>query len=97
MNNLREFNDDILKDCLEFREETAFCEMSSQDKKYCVYFEEIAEKILKNVPKQNKKYVQKQLDKLDENYLDYIDYWNNKYYRNGFVDSVQITIGYIKE
>ena len=97
MNNLREFNDDILKDCLEFREETAFCEMSSQDKKCCVYFEEIAEKILKNVPKQNKKYVQKQLDKLDENYLDYIDYWNNKYYRNGFVDSVQITIGYIKE
>ena len=56
MKNLREVNDDILKDCLEFREEAAFCELSSQDKKYCVYFEEIAEKILKNVPKQNKKY-----------------------------------------
>ena len=58
MNNFREVNDDILKEWLEFREETAFCEMSPQDKKYCIYFEEIVEKILKNVPKQNKKYVQ---------------------------------------
>lgn len=28
MNNFREVNDDILKEWLEFREETAFCEMS---------------------------------------------------------------------
>ena len=52
MINFREVNeDDILKEWLEFREETAFCEMSPQDKKYCIYFDEIAEKILKNVPK----------------------------------------------
>ena len=32
--NFREVNeDDILKEWLEFREETAFCEMSPQDKK----------------------------------------------------------------
>lgn len=31
--------------------------MTPQDKKYCIYFAEIAEKILRNVPKQNKKYV----------------------------------------
>ena len=36
-------------------------------KKYCIYFDEIAEKILKNVPEQNKKYVQKQLDQLEKN------------------------------
>ncbi len=53
MGNFREVNDDILKDWLEFREETAFCEMSPQDKKYCIYFDEIAEKILRNVPSQN--------------------------------------------
>ena len=28
MNNFREVNDDIIKEWLEFREETAFCEMS---------------------------------------------------------------------
>jgi RNA polymerase primary sigma factor len=46
MINFREVNEnDILKEWLEFREETAFCEMSPQDKKYCIYFDEIAEKI----------------------------------------------------
>ena len=60
MINFRKVNeDDILKEWLEIREETAFCEMTPKDKKYCIYFEEIAEKILKNVPNNNKKYVQK--------------------------------------
>ncbi len=58
MVNFRKVNEnDILKEWFDFREETAFCEMSPQDKKYCIYFDEIAEKILKNVPKQNHKYV----------------------------------------
>ncbi len=54
MKNLREVKDALLKEWLEFREETAFCEMTPQDKKYCIYFEEIAERILKNVPEQIK-------------------------------------------
>ena len=62
MNNLREVNDDILKDWLEFREETLCCTLSAEDKKHFVYFDEISERILKNVPEQNKKYVKKQLD-----------------------------------
>ena len=97
MNNLREVNDDILKDWLEFREETAFCEMSPQDKKYYIYFEEISERRLKNVPNNNKKYVQKQLDQLDKNFMDYLYYWNEKYYRNGFVDGVQLIGGCIEK
>ena len=90
MNNFREVNDDIIKEWLEFREETAFCNMTSQDKKYCIYFDELAEMILNNVPKQNKKYVQKQLDQLDKNSMEYLGYWNEKYYRNGFVDGSQL-------
>ncbi len=93
MNNLREVNDDILKDWLEFREETLLCTLSAEDKKHFVYFDDISERILKNVPEQNKKYVKKQLDLLDENFMDYIFYWNEKYYRNGFVDGVQLIIG----
>lgn len=93
MNNLREVNDDILKDWLEFREETLYCTLSAEDKKHFVYFDEISEKILKNVPEQNKKYVKKQLDLLDENFMDYIFYWNEKYYRNGFCDGVQLIGG----
>lgn len=40
-------------------------------------------KILRNVPDKNKKYVKKQLQILDDNFLDYICYWNEKYYRDG--------------
>ena len=32
----------------------------------------------------------------NNNFMDYLCYWNEKYYRNGFVDGVQITIGCIK-
>ena len=51
-----------------------------------------SENILRNVSPNNKKYVQKQLDKLDENYLDYIGYWNDKYYRAGFEDCLNLVI-----
>ena len=90
MKNLREVKDDLLKEWIEFREETAFCEMSTQDKKYCICFDEITEKILKNVSKKNKKYVKKQLDELDKNFMDYLYYWNEKYYRNGFADVIEL-------
>ena len=93
MNNFREVNDDILKDWLDIREQEVFCEMSEQDKQYCIGFDELSKNILKNVPKQNKKYVQKQLEQLDKNFMDYLCYWNEKYYRNGFVDGVQIIVG----
>ena len=93
MNNFREVNDDIIKEWLEFREETVFCEMSPEDKKHNIYFEEVAEKILKNVPNKNKKYVKNQLDMLDQNFMDYLYYWNEKYYRNGFVDGSKLVIG----
>lgn len=85
MKNLREVKDDLLKEWIEFREETAFIELAPQDKKYCIYFEEIAEKIL-----ENKKYVQKQLDQLEKNFMDYLYYLNEKYYRNGFVDVIEL-------
>ena len=87
--NFREVNeDDILKEWLEYREETAFCTLSPQDKKYCINFDEISENILKNVPNQNKKYVQKQLQQLEKNFMDYLYYGNEKYYRNGFADVI---------
>ena len=93
MKNLREVNDDILKDWLSFREEDLCSLTCDEDRKHFVYFDEITEKILKNVPEQNKKYVEKQLKQLDDNFFDYICYWNEKYYRNGFRDGVQLIGG----
>ncbi len=93
MKNLREVNDDILKDWLLFREEDISSLKCEEDKKHWIYFDEISERILKNVPEQNKEYVQKQLNKLDDNFMNYICYWNEKYYRNGFCDGIEIITG----
>lgn len=93
MGNFREVNDDILRDWLSIREQEVFCTLTGEDKKHPYYFDELSENILKNVPKQNQKYVKKQLEILDKNFMDYLSYWNEKYYRNGFVDGVQIISG----
>lgn len=74
MNNFRNVNDDILRDWLSFREETLFCTLSDEDKKHFVYFDEISERILNNIPKQNRKFVEKQLELLNSGFLDYIVY-----------------------
>lgn len=97
MNNFREVNDDILKEWLSFREESISGRLTKEDKKHYIYFDEIATNILRNVPKQNQKYVRNQLDRLDKNFIDYLCYWNEKYYRNGFVDGSQLVMGYFDE
>ena len=97
MNNFREVNDDILKEWLSFREESISGRLTKEDKKHYINFDEIAANILRNVPKQNKKYVRNQLDRLDKNFIDYLCYWNEKYYRNGFVDGSQLVMGCVEE
>lgn len=93
MENLREVKDDLLMEWLVFREETVICVVSAEDKKHKIQFEEIYNRILKNVPNQNSQYVKAQLELLDKNYMDYLDYWNEKYYRNGFVDGIELLKG----
>ncbi len=93
MKNLREVNDDILKDWLMFREDDLCSLTCDEDRKHFVYFDEISDKILNSIPKQNKDFVKKQLNILDDNFLDYLGYWNEKYYRNGFVDGSQLVMG----
>ena len=97
MNNFREVNDDILKEWLSFREETISGRLTKEDKKHYINFDEIAANILRNVPKQNQKYVKNQLARLDKNFIDYLCYWNEKYYRNGFVDGSQLVMGCFEE
>lgn len=91
--NMREVNDDILRDWLIFREETICSISNAEDKKHFIYFDEISEKIINSIPKTNREFVQKQLNKLDDNFMDYVGYWNEKYYRNGFCDGVELISG----
>ena len=68
-----------------------------EDKEHLVCFDEISDKILKFIPKQNRDFVRKQLNILNNNFLDYLGYWNAKHYRNVFCDGVQILSGCIEE
>ena len=95
MNNFRNVNDDILKEWLNFREETDLAFINDADRKHTVKFDDFSEKILNSIPKQNRKIVEKQLKLLNSSFLDYIVYWNEKYYRNGFCDGIELIIGCI--
>lgn len=92
MKKFEEVNNDILKDLFEIREETLGNNLSDEDKRHEILIDEISEKILNNVSGHSIEYVKKQLDLLDDNLLDYICYWNEKYYRSGFVDGMRIAI-----
>ena len=93
MINFREVNDDILKEWFEIRDDVLFSNLSEEDEKHFTCFDELSEKILQSVPKQNRQFIQKQLDLIDKSYMDYFFYWNEKYYRNGFIDGVQLIGG----
>ena len=96
MSSLRDVKDDLLKAWLYFRDED-FCSLvNAEDKKHMIKFDEFSDIILKSIPKQNRPLVQKQLNKLDDNVMDYIGYWNEKYFRNGFCDGIELTSGSTK-
>ena len=89
-NNLREVNNDLMKEWFLFREESKFCYLTEEDKKHFIHYEKISKNILNSIPE---KYVKKQLDQLDRNFYDYIYYWCKKYYRNGFCDGMELIKG----
>lgn len=76
MSSLRDVKDDLLKDWLYLRNED-FCSLiNAENRKHIIKLDEFSDIILKSIPKQNRPFVQKQLNKLDDNVMDYIGYWN---------------------
>lgn len=95
MNNFRENNNDILKEWFEFREDS-ICTMCDADRKYIAAYENVSKKILNNVSGKNKEFVEKQLNLLDKAFMEYLAYWNEKCYRNGFCDGVELVVNGLK-
>lgn len=92
-NNFRDNKEDILKEWLDFREDTELAYLTEEDKKHFIHFEKISKNILNSIPEKNRQFVKKQLDQLDHNFYDYIYYWCEKYYRNGFCDGMELIKG----
>ena len=68
--NFREVKDDLLKEWLDLREENGLAYLNEEDKKHSIDFDEIGERVLRNVPDMNKKYDNKQLEFLHRNIND---------------------------
>ena len=96
MNDLDDRTNDIIKDWLEFREEEINSHLDSNEKKYYSCIEEISESILSAVSDINSEFVKALLEKLDDNYMDYMGVWCEKYYRSGFSDGMKIVAGCYK-
>ena len=58
-NNLREVNEDLMKEWFQFREETKLCNLTEEDKKHFIHFEKISKNILNSIPEKNRLFVKK--------------------------------------
>ena len=96
MGSYRKVGDDILKEWLDFREEELGTLSYKEDKEHFIYFEEITDSILDYVSDKDAEYVKAQFKKLDNNILDHMNYWFEKYYRNGFCDAVELISGCLR-
>jgi hypothetical protein len=76
--------------------EVYLCYMTEQDKFHTIKFDTYMDNILKSLPKQNKDYVEKQLNLIYDDFMKYLKYITEKYYRNGFIDVSQLVMGYFE-
>ena len=96
MNDLDVRTNDIIQNWLEFREDEINSNPDSNEKEYYSILEEISGNILSAVSEINYEYVRSQLEKLDDNYMDYMGAWCHKYYKSGFSDGMKIVSGCYK-
>ena len=81
----------LLKDWIIFRDEE-LSSLTKEDRKHPVNFDEYAQKILNSLPLKNRKYVEKLLEELYDDFIDFDNYYNEKYYKAGFGDCLNLVI-----
>ena len=83
--------EDLLKHWMMFRDEELSL-LSNEDKKHPLRFEEYEAKLLKSLPYKNRKYAELMLSNIYDDFLDFCSYYNDKYYRAGFGDCLNLVI-----
>ena len=90
-----EFNKDKIQDLMNewiiFRDEE-LCKLTKEDLKHSLNFDDFSNLVLKNVSKKSEKFMLKQLDKFYNNIMDFTGHYNDKYYRAGFADCLNLVI-----
>lgn len=82
----------LLEKWLEFREEELECGLNKEDKNHMYDFEKCADMVLNCVDGEMYEFAKKELDKLEEEILDSMEYFNKKYYMTGFMDALEIIL-----
>ena len=82
---------DLMNEWIIFRDEE-LCKLTKKDLKHSLNFDDFSNLVLKNVSKKSEKFMLKQLDKFYNNIMDFTGYYNDKYYRAGFGDCLNLVI-----
>ena len=90
--NSNDKDDELLKDWIEFRFEKLESNLTDEDKKHALNYDTFCEKILDIIPAKDSDYVSDILDDFREELLNYSIYWNEKYYKTGFSDCLNLVI-----
>ena len=85
-------DDELLKDWMEFRFEKLESNLTDEDRKHALNYDTFCEKILDVISDKDSDYVSDILDDFREELLNYSIYWNEKYYRAGFGDCLNLVI-----
>lgn len=86
----KELND-LLKRCIIFRDEELSI-LTKKDKKHPLRSDEFEEKLVRSLPYKNREYVRIVLAKIYDDFIDFCNYYNEKYYRAGFGDCFNLVI-----
>lgn len=86
----KEMND-LLKQWIIFRDEE-LSTLTKEDKKHPLIFDEFEKKLIKNLPYKNREYAKIVLAKIYDDFIDFCSYYNEKYYRAGFGDCLNLVI-----
>ncbi|MDO5555677.1 MAG: hypothetical protein Q4G09_03205 [Clostridia bacterium] len=82
---------DLLKEWILFRDE-ALATLTKEDKKHPLRFEEFEDKLIKSLPYKNREYARIVTAKMYDDFLDFSNYYSEKYYRAGFGDCLNLVI-----
>lgn len=83
--------ENLLKHWMMFRDEELSL-LSNEDKKHPLRFDEFEEKLIKSLPYKNREYTRIVLAKIYDDFIDFCSYYNEKYYRAGFGDCLNLVI-----
>lgn len=82
---------DLLTEWKIFRDEE-LSKLTTEDKKHPLNFNKHVDTLINSLPYKNRAYATKMLDAIYDDFLDFCNYYTDKYYKAGFGDCLNLVI-----